>query len=94
MFQVANPPGAMLAILSLHDRSCRNCSNELSVREPGPDQYTEGFFGCSEISPLRSYSQARIKLPIDDEQVVRIVWTRHQNIHLLKILDLCDFDCH
>jgi hypothetical protein len=80
--------------LCLGDRSCRNCSNELSVSELGSDQHTEGFFRCSDTSPLRSYSQRRIKLSIDDEEMVRIVGTRHSDIHLLKVLDLCNFDCH
>jgi len=33
-------------------------------------------------------------LSIDDEEMVRIVGTRDKDIHLLKILDLRNFDCH
>jgi hypothetical protein len=66
----------------------------LSVSELGPDQHTEGLFCGSEISALRSYTQVCIKLSIDDEEMIRIVGTRDKDIHLLKILDLCNFDCH
>src|SRR5215471_5553031 len=88
------PGGRGVNHLSLCNRTCRNCSNELSISELGPDQYTEGFFRYSEIGALRSYSQARIKLPIDNEQMVRIVGTGHHDIQLLEILDLCNFYCH
>jgi len=80
--------------LSFYDRSCADRSNELSVSELGPDQHAKGFFCRSKISPLRSYSEACIKLSIDDEEMIGIVWTRDKNIHLLKILDLCNFDRH
>src|SRR5215472_1571214 len=80
--------------LSFHNRSCRNCSDELSVSKPGPNQRTESFFCYSEVSPLRSYSQVHINLSIDDEEMVRVVRTGHQDIQLLKIFDLCNFDCH
>jgi hypothetical protein len=49
-------------------------------------------FAVAEIRALRSYSQARIKLSIDDEKMVRIVGTRDHDVQLLKILDLCNFD--
>jgi len=55
----------------------------------GPTKYTERFFRYSGIGALRSYSQARIKLPIDNEQMVRIVRTGHHHIQLLEIMDLC-----
>ncbi len=84
-------PGRGVNHLSLCNRSGGNCSNELSISELGPDQYGEGFFRYSEIGALRSYSQARIKLPIDNEQMVRIVGTGHHHIQLLDILDLCNF---
>ena len=75
MSQVPRMPGVGVNYLSHCNRSCGNCSNELSISELGPDQYAEGFFRYSEIIALRSYSQARIKLPIDNEQMVRIVET-------------------
>jgi hypothetical protein len=42
--------------LRFHNESCRSCSNELSVSEFGPDQYTEGFFCYIQTSPLRLYN--------------------------------------
>jgi len=82
-------PGRGVNHLSLWNRSCGNCSNELSISELGPDQHTKGFFRYSEFGALRSYSQARIKLPIDNEQTVRIVGTSHHDIQLVEISDLC-----
>ena len=37
--------------LSFHNRSCRNCSNELSVSEPGPDQYMKVSFAVAKLVP-------------------------------------------
>ena len=37
--------------LSFHNRSCRNCSNELSVSEPGPDQYMKVSLAVAKLVP-------------------------------------------
>jgi len=57
----------------------------------GPINTVKVSFATAKLVLLRSYSQARIKLPIDNEQMVRIVGTGHHHIQLLDILDLCNF---
>jgi len=50
------------------------------------DQHAERFFLLYETKSLRERGKSYIKMPIDHEKTVRIVWTRNYHFELLRIL--------
>jgi hypothetical protein len=94
MFQVATPPGAMLPICVFTIEAVAIARTNCLLASLGPTNTLKVSFAVGEISALRSYRQARIKLSVDNEEMVRIVGTRDHDVQLLEILDLCNFDCH
>jgi len=81
MSQVAaNPADAVLMVWFFTMEAVAIARTNCLLLSLGLTNAVKVFFCHSEITALRSYSQAHIKLSIDNEEMVRIVRTGYHNI--------------